>query len=84
MPDPTKKTREFQIPLELIQKIGSGISGLLQSSEVETTLLLLNAVGDGVIGMDRAGYIIYANQSARGLLGYSNIEMIGRKLEECL
>ncbi|HNJ05828.1 MAG TPA: hypothetical protein PLB73_16325, partial [Leptospiraceae bacterium] len=40
---------EVHIPLEVVQQAGSGISGLLAASEVETTLLLLNAIADGVI-----------------------------------
>lgn len=77
-----RKQEDASIPLELVQQIGSGISGLLQSSEVETTLLLLNAVGDGVVGLDRNAGIIYANQAARGLLGYGNAELLGKRLEE--
>ncbi|MBL8020866.1 MAG: diguanylate cyclase [Leptospirales bacterium] len=84
MIESSPQSPEFQIPLELVQKMGSGISGLLHDSEVETTLLLLNAVGDGVLGLDRRGFIIYANQSARSLLGYSSTELLGRKLEEFL
>lgn len=77
-----RKQEEASIPLELVQKIGSGISSLLQASEVETTLLLLNAVGDGVVGLDRNASIIYCNQAARGLLGFTNTELLGRRLEE--
>ncbi|HMY44118.1 MAG TPA: diguanylate cyclase [Leptospiraceae bacterium] len=75
---------EVHIPLEVVQQAGSGISGLLAASEVETTLLLLNAIADGVIGLNRSGMIIYANQSARGLLGYSSAELMGRRLDEFL
>ncbi len=75
---------ELNLPLEVVQKAASGISGLLAQSEIETTLLLLNAVADGILGLDRSGLIIYANQAARGLLGYSSAELMGRKLDEFL
>src|SRR6266571_7709573 len=43
--------------------------------------VLLSAVADGVLGLDRRGYIRYVNAAGASLLGYEPAEMIGRALQ---
>ena len=47
-----------------------------------STLLLLNAVSDGVTALDLAGKIIYCNKAAQDLLGYRGEELRGRQIAE--
>lgn len=44
--------------------------------------LLLNAVGEGVIGTDVQGIITFSNPAGRKLLGYSEEELVGHPMHE--
>ncbi|WP_224963084.1 PAS domain-containing hybrid sensor histidine kinase/response regulator [Geomonas subterranea] len=46
--------------------------------------LLLQSVEEGVISVDGAGYVTYANQAAHELLGYQEGELAGRDLREVM
>lgn len=43
--------------------------------------LILNAVGEGICGLDLAGRITFANPSAAALLGYTAAELIGQSIQ---
>jgi two-component system, cell cycle sensor histidine kinase and response regulator CckA len=44
--------------------------------------LILNAAGEGILGTDRRGVVMFANPMATGILGFSTEEIVGRKLHE--
>lgn len=46
--------------------------------------LLLNSAGEGIIGCDRAGRVIFANPAAAGMTGYSVQELAGRPLHDIM
>jgi PAS domain S-box-containing protein len=43
--------------------------------------MILNAIGEGVLGLDPAGCITYANPVAADVLGWSRAELIGQPIE---
>ena len=45
---------------------------------------LLGSIGDGVVAIDSAGKIMFANKAAEEMLGLKNSEMIGKSYEEIL
>jgi len=45
--------------------------------------LLLDAVGDGICGLDRTGRIIFANPAASRILGWPSSELIGEIFHDC-
>lgn len=40
--------------------------------------LILNAAGEGIVELDQAGHVLFANPAATQLLGYTREEMLGR------
>jgi PAS domain S-box-containing protein len=48
------------------------------------TRLILQAAGEGIVGLDRAGNITFANPAAAHLGGYSDGELIGRPFRDTL
>ncbi len=46
--------------------------------------LILNAAGEGIIGLDENGTITFANPAAREILGYDEEELIGRDLHRTI
>ncbi len=50
----------------------------------ETLRVTLASIGDGVITTDVSGRVIYLNQEAENLTGWSSEDAAGRKLEEIL
>lgn len=46
--------------------------------------LILNAMAEGLCGLDRQGIIRFANAASEKLLGYSNAELIGRPITHFL
>ncbi|MBI3446587.1 MAG: PAS domain S-box protein [Magnetospirillum sp.] len=47
---------------------------------VERTELILNSVGEGIIGIDRDGRASFANRSALTMLGYQAWELLGNQI----
>ncbi|ARJ65688.1 histidine kinase [Magnetospirillum sp. ME-1] len=47
---------------------------------VEHNHLILESMGEGIIGLDRNGAVTFANPAASGMLGYAPWEMLGRSL----
>jgi PAS domain S-box-containing protein len=50
----------------------------------ERNRLILNAVSDGIVGMDTEGKIVFCNSVVSDLLGYSDEEIIGQSMHERL
>ncbi len=48
----------------------------------KTTSLILDAIGDGVYGMDLNGNVIFSNRTAAAILGYANSELPGKHSHE--
>ncbi len=42
--------------------------------------LILNAAGEGIVGLDEKGTVTFANPAARAMLGYEEEELIGKDL----
>jgi two-component system sensor histidine kinase/response regulator len=57
------------------QELQAGRESLAQNEE--RTRLILSAVGDGIVGMDTAGKMTFANPAVPVLLGYAEDELIG-------
>lgn len=55
------------------------IAGKLSSTE-QSTLAILNALGDGVYGLDRQGKTTFVNPAASAMLGYAKDELIGQSM----
>lgn len=55
-----------------------------QISEQELNNLLLKATLEGIIGLDFRGCIIFANVSARKMLGYTQSELTGKPMHDLL
>ncbi len=64
---------------ELIQEQTAEIATLAQRNDA-----ILNAAGDGIIGLDQDGAITFANHSTESLTGWSIDEMLGKRLHELL
>jgi diguanylate cyclase (GGDEF)-like protein/PAS domain S-box-containing protein len=52
--------------------------------EKERAQIMLNSIGDAVLGSDVSGQITYLNAAAQGLTGWANDEALGRTLDEVL
>jgi PAS domain S-box-containing protein len=46
----------------------------------ERSRLILEAVGDGIVGLDTNGFITFANPAAPAMLGYAEDEFVGQKM----
>ena len=44
--------------------------------------LILTSIGQGLIGLDRDGCVIFINDAACDLLGYANYELVGKRILE--
>lgn len=64
---------------ELIQEQTAEIATLAQRNDA-----ILNAAGDGIIGLDQDGAITFANHSTESLTGWSIDEMLGKNLHQLL
>jgi PAS domain S-box-containing protein len=51
---------------------------ILRQEAEERTRLILDSVGEGIVGVDREGRATFINTAAAGMLGYSEDEVIGR------
>ncbi|EME68552.1 Signal transduction histidine kinase [Paramagnetospirillum caucaseum] len=47
---------------------------------VEHNHLILDSMGEGIIGLDRVGAVIFANPAASRMVGFAPWEMLGRRL----
>jgi PAS domain S-box-containing protein len=45
---------------------------------------LLNAVGEGILGIDAAGRVAFVNPASESVLGYAQLEMIGRSSHDLI
>ena len=52
--------------------------------EKERAQIMLNSIGDGVVGTDVSGKVTYLNAVAEGLTGWANHEALGRTFDEVL
>jgi len=59
------------------------LQGQLESAEERARLLLYSA-GEGIFGVDIEGKVNFINPSAADLLGYSENELIGRKVHQLI
>ncbi len=63
----------------------SDVRSLVRSRELlERNELILNAAGDGIIGVDHSGTITFANPVAASMVGYDPAELVGRNLHATL
>lgn len=46
--------------------------------------LLLQSIGEGVIGIDEGGQIVFSNPASRKILGYNEQQMEGRRVDEIM
>jgi len=46
----------------------------------ERSRLILGAVGDGIVGLDKDGFITFANPAAPAMLGFTEDEFVGQKM----
>ncbi|MBI3394937.1 MAG: diguanylate cyclase [Spirochaetia bacterium] len=68
--------------LESLVRAKADLPPFLQSKGFESTLLLMNAIADGVLAIDRSLNIVYCNQAVRTLLGYTRKELVGHSVSE--
>ena len=52
--------------------------------EKERAQIMLNSIGDAVVGTDVSGHVTYLNAVAEGLTGWANHEALGRTFDEVL
>ncbi|WP_254432342.1 PAS domain S-box protein [Magnetospirillum sp. SS-4] len=57
---------------------------LAHGAAEEQTRLILGSVGEGVIGLDPGGRVIFVNRAAEEMVGYGADEMIGRDSHQLL
>jgi PAS domain S-box-containing protein len=57
---------------------------ILRQAAEERTRLILDSVGEGIIGVDREGRAIFINDAAERLLGFGQEEVIGRAIHELI
>ncbi|MFK7866544.1 MAG: PAS-domain containing protein [Alphaproteobacteria bacterium] len=50
----------------------------------ERSRMILNTVAEGILGIDRGGYITFINSSACQLLGYEHNELIGQAMHDLI
>lgn len=62
----------------------AGPEDVLDVEEEHRASLLLESVEEGVLSVDEAGTVTFANQAALSLLGYQDGELTGRDLRELL
>ena len=55
----------------------------LRSAE-EQSRLILKSAGDGIIGVDCGGLVLFANEAAQTMLGWSLKELLGQPLHELI
>ena len=52
------------------------------SREVDKNKLLLDSIGEGIIGIDSFGHVTFVNQTAARMLGYLPDDLLGKNLDE--
>lgn len=50
----------------------------------QRTRLILNSAGDGIFGVDTEGRVVFFNDAAASLLGYSAPEVVGREIHSMI
>jgi len=50
------------------------------SQEVDKNKLLLDSVGEGIVGIDLNGHVTFVNQAAARMLGYLPVDLLGKNL----
>lgn len=84
--DPTEQLRGAEILVAISIFLGFGIQQLVEDARDRTAearrsrhflLAAMNAAVEGVIALDAEGRIVFANPSARRMLGFGSAEMIG-------
>ncbi|MFH1464338.1 MAG: HD domain-containing phosphohydrolase [Pseudomonadota bacterium] len=76
--------------LERLRRLAESLGDLLRRKlarderreSQQRTAAILSAVADGVVGLDTAGRVTFANRSAIELLGWQRLVFIGRSLEQ--
>ncbi len=80
MPDPGKKITA----LDSIERAKADLPEFLRRDGFESTVLLMNAIGDGVVAIAKDGLLLYSNQSARTMLGYRKDQITALHLSHLL
>ena len=58
--------------------VGSILAWRLNERALARTTLILDAAGEGIVGVDRTGHIIFMSQAAAAMLGITAREAVGR------
>lgn len=83
--DPDLLVQKVRVFLELDRQKRQLQQTLLQLRRVQQeNERLLKALGEGVVGIDRAGLVTFANPAASGLLGRDVQKLIGARVDELL
>jgi len=85
------RSRRMQLPGERPFVVNHGMD-VTEQHEAEEALhlatrqreLILEAVGDGIYGIDMDGRLTFINEAGARVLGYTAIELIGRDLHELI
>lgn len=63
-----------------VWRIGLLVTAVDQQRQV--TELVLDSAGDGIVGLDREGFVVFANLSARRMLRCRESDLIGRRFHD--
>lgn len=88
-----QRTQQLEKQCEILKSANNNLDNMLlelkkSNSELrrsETRFrLLLESVGEGIIGLDGAGSCTFVNHSALAMLGYSRAEVLGQDIQSLL
>lgn len=88
-----QRTQQLEKQCEILKSANNNLDNMLlelkkSNSELrrsETRFrLLLESVGEGIIGLDGAGSCIFVNHAALAMLGYSQTEVLGQDIQSLL
>ncbi len=88
-----KRTKDLNERIAELEDVRRAMTNLLEDFEEEQKALaaakakdeaMLASIGDGIIATDREGRVIQMNRAAEGLLGWKNIDFVGKKISTML
>ena len=79
-------------PQGRIVEINGVLSDITEQQNLAQTLeqvrrqqeLILNNAGDGILGLDRQGEVVFTNPAAKAMVGYEPAELLGRSMHDLI
>ncbi len=80
------KTKELSHKVVEIEKVNQDLGVAKKNVEKEKVAYeaLLTSIGEGMIAADRNGRIVIMNQQAENMLGMKSLDVVGKKVFECV